>query len=153
MNDPAGTLVRRNSPAMERTRNVLATIRSCAGQQRTSIEIRHKLLVLIIVPLTILLLIVGAVMQLSVNARTAATASQRSNRALHSSQVLLVTLVDMETGMRGYVLTGDRGFLDPYRAAGASLKRRVEDVKRSAQGPGGGKGARQSPPVRLARSC
>ncbi len=87
--------------------------------------IREKLLLLIMVPLCVLLLTVGAVERLSENTREAAAASLRSNQALQAAQSLLVTLVDAETGMRGYVLTGNRRFTEPYRAASYAFKKRI----------------------------
>lgn len=42
---------------------------------------------------------------------------QHSNRVIGQTSVLLNLLVDMETGLRGYLLTDESTFLDPYRAA------------------------------------
>ena len=38
-------------------------------------------------------------------------------QVLHASGVLLSTMEDAETGQRGYLLTGDDGYLQPYRSA------------------------------------
>jgi sigma-B regulation protein RsbU (phosphoserine phosphatase) len=50
------------------------------------------------------------------------------------SRILLTSLVNQETGQRGYILTGDDSFLEPYRRGGrvfretlASLQRRFAD--------------------------
>lgn len=47
----------------------------------------------------------------------ATTARARSFQALTSIDQMLISLLDVETGMRGYVITGELVFLDPYRDA------------------------------------
>ncbi len=71
--------------------------------------------------------------RLALGTRAAAVASQHSHQALRSAQDLLVTLVDAETGMRGYVLTGDPRFSDPYRAARASFAHRIAVFEDTSQ--------------------
>lgn len=44
--------------------------------------------------------------------------TDRTDRVLEGSSNLLRLLVDMETGLRGYLLRGDRRFLQPYDEAG-----------------------------------
>jgi CHASE3 domain sensor protein len=43
---------------------------------------------------------------------------------------LLSLMKDAETGQRGYVITGDNGYLEPYRAALADIKKTFEEVGR-----------------------
>lgn len=53
---------------------------------------------------------------------------QRLNHAhdvIHESYSLLTTLLDAETGQRGYVLTGDSAYLVPYKAAVATLDEKL----------------------------
>jgi len=45
------------------------------------------------------------------------------------SRSLMVGLVDQETGERGYVLTGDRAFLAPYREGRASFRRGMSELR------------------------
>lgn len=45
---------------------------------------------------------------------------QHSLEVLEEFETMLVLMVDAETGQRGYVITGDEVFLDPYAAAVAS---------------------------------
>ncbi|WP_413675185.1 diguanylate cyclase [Massilia cellulosiltytica] len=47
---------------------------------------------------------------------------------------LLDLLTDAETGQRGYVITGDAGFLDPYNASAAAIPAAVRDLKPLAAG-------------------
>ncbi len=49
---------------------------------------------------------------------------------------LLDLLTDAETGQRGYVITGDAGFLDPYNASVAAIPAAVRDLKPLAEGLG-----------------
>src|SRR5207302_1085998 len=45
----------------------------------------------------------------------------RLERVLRTNEVLLSSLKDMEAGQRGFLLTGDRKYLEPYIAAKAAL--------------------------------
>jgi len=47
-------------------------------------------------------------------------------------QSVLSLMKDAETGQRGFVITGDEGFLDPYNAATANLPRALDDLERLA---------------------
>jgi serine phosphatase RsbU (regulator of sigma subunit)/CHASE3 domain sensor protein len=47
------------------------------------------------------------------------------------SRALLVSLVDQETGERGYVLTGDRSFLAPYRSGRAAFRDAMAELRSS----------------------
>jgi diguanylate cyclase (GGDEF)-like protein len=42
--------------------------------------------------------------------------SERSYALARGAQEMLTAMIDQETGLRGYVLTGDRRFLEPYRS-------------------------------------
>ena len=49
--------------------------------------------------------------------RNAREVASRSRATLESVNNLMVYLLDAETGQRGYLLTGDAGYLQPYRQA------------------------------------
>lgn len=49
--------------------------------------------------------------------------TRRLRPAQGATQALLTAYVDQETGQRGFVLTGDEGFLQPYRAGGEEVRR------------------------------
>ena len=59
------------------------------------------------------------------------TASNESHRSLRLLQNLLINLDDAETGTRGYVITGDKRFLEPYNAAVKEAPRTVKDIGES----------------------
>jgi diguanylate cyclase (GGDEF)-like protein len=44
------------------------------------------------------------------------SSSERSYALTRGAQQMLTAMLDQETGLRGYVLTADRRFLDPYRS-------------------------------------
>src|SRR5205823_5180101 len=58
-----------------------------------------------------------------------------SNAAAHSHDVqdeldkLLSTIVEAETGQRGYIITGDEEYLQPYTKATSSINQHIERLK------------------------
>src|SRR3954454_20225830 len=78
------------------------------------------------VRLPVLLLILGifvsgiAVWAPAADQRSSAERNYVLNRG---AQKMLTAMLDQETGLRGYVLTADRRFLDPYRAGRATAAR------------------------------
>ncbi|MGZ3297700.1 MAG: sensor histidine kinase [Asticcacaulis sp.] len=50
---------------------------------------------------------------------------------VRQSRLILSDMVDMETGVRGYVLTGDRKFLDPYYGADFRLRDEIVHLRNS----------------------
>ncbi len=63
--------------------------------------------------------------------------SERLQPASVQSRALLVALVDQETGQRGYLLTGDDRFLDPYRAGRVEFAARLRELRRDFRGDAG----------------
>ena len=43
---------------------------------------------------------------------------------------LMIDLVNLETGQRGYLITGDDNYLEPYRAAIERLSAEFDDLRR-----------------------
>ncbi len=54
--------------------------------------------------------------------------SRHSYDVLLSINSIQAGLVDLETGQRGYVLTGDSAYLQPYQSARATMDRRLADL-------------------------
>ena len=100
--------------------------------KRLRLRLGQQLLVLIVVPLGVLLLFVAAVTYQTLETRGAGAAARASNQGLASVQALLVTLIDAETGMRGYVLTGDRAFTEPYLEASRIFRLRIAELEIAA---------------------
>ncbi len=61
-------------------------------------------------------------------AQAARTETAAQNRALVSAERLLSTLKDLETGERGYALTGVESYLEPYEAALANLDGELQNL-------------------------
>ncbi len=59
----------------------------------------------------------------------AADARKHSFIAVANANALLVAALDAETGQRGYLLTGEEGFLQPYLAANAALQKELEALR------------------------
>ncbi len=78
----------------------------------------------------VLLLAIGAVAY-----RSIATLARTSYSVAHTHQVIehvtavLSTLKDAETGQRGFVITGDEGYLEPYRSAAVSIDKLVKELR------------------------
>src|SRR5215212_4269813 len=68
-------------------------------------------------PLIIMALLAGALLWQIDTYRTATRALIRSDRTIAQANELQKLLVDMESGLRGYLLTGIDEFLDPYDRA------------------------------------
>ena len=51
--------------------------------------------------------------------------STRSYQTLLESEAVLRALLDMETGVRGYLVTGEEPFLDPYQSGRADFKKHL----------------------------
>lgn len=54
----------------------------------------------------------------------------RTHEVLEELQITLLTLKDIETSTRGYVITGDQTYLEPYDAALTVIDRHVTHLKR-----------------------
>jgi len=62
--------------------------------------------------------------------KEAADARKNTFVVIQSADELLSALKDAETGQRGYLLTGDRAFLEPYLAERDSIGGRLEELRK-----------------------
>lgn len=74
-----------------------------------------KVLIGGLTPLILLIVIVGITLFNIAKMRTTNASVEDSYNVLSLAQEIIGTAVDMETGMRGYLLAGKEGFLTPYR--------------------------------------
>jgi methyl-accepting chemotaxis protein len=78
----------------------------------------------------VLLLVIGAVAYHSIN-----SLEKTNQMVTHSQEVLehvahiLSLLKDAETGQRGYIITNDAAYLEPYQTAIGELPRIIEDLR------------------------
>lgn len=71
---------------------------------------------------SVLVLLVGGVMTYNVEgARENARVVQRANERVRTLDELEQRVVDAESGQRGYLITGEKAYLEPYHAANARL--------------------------------
>src|SRR3954447_15064316 len=81
------------------------------------------------VALSLILIVVGgmfAIMVVTVRSLDATSRAQRSTSQMTQDGLALERLVvDLETGLRGYMLTDDRRFLEPYERARGQLDARL----------------------------
>ncbi|MDT7578733.1 MAG: hypothetical protein QOH17_5066, partial [Pseudonocardiales bacterium] len=69
----------------------------------------------------------GAAVWYLVSAQHARVAVAEQNRILVAGERLLSILKDLETGERGYALTGEASYLEPYEQANAALDGAVRE--------------------------
>lgn len=90
-----------------------------------------------IAALTGLLLLVAVVVLPSLSAfrqiSAAAASRQQSFELLLRADAFLSALKDAETGQRGYALTGDDAYLEPYLAVRERLPGELEQLRRRTQ--------------------
>src|SRR5260370_20742484 len=85
----------------------------------------------IAVALLVVALVADAVVSLH-NIREVATSVQwvsHTNEVLTRLEAVLSPLKDAETGQRGYLLTGEAAYLEPYRDAVDRLPRQIADLR------------------------
>lgn len=97
----------------------------------TNIKTRTKILLGTIAPLALILVIAGiAVYGLSTTQRIAGWV-EHTNDVLKKSESIVAAAVDMETGMRGYLLAGKESFLDPYKSGQKLAYSRIADLQKT----------------------
>src|SRR3954468_22412874 len=61
--------------------------------------------------------------------QTTREAAARSQETLRELERILSTMIDAETGMRGYVITGEESYLEPYQRAISTIDGRMGHLK------------------------
>src|SRR5690349_14856114 len=88
------------------------------------------------VALSLIAIVVGgmfAIMVVTVRSLDATSRAQRSTGQFTQDALALERLVvDLETGLRGYMLTDDRQFLEPYENARQQLDTRLAGLEAAA---------------------
>jgi two-component sensor histidine kinase len=59
---------------------------------------------------------------------------ERSQQVRHAARTLLISLVDAETGQRGFLLSGRSEFLDPYTRAGVAAPEMMRELEQLTEG-------------------
>ncbi len=94
-----------------------------------SIKLRTKILTGAAVPL-LFLLALGVLSIFSINSiRNTNEMVDHTHVVLSDAVGIVSSAVDMETGMRGYLLAGKEGFLDPYTNGGTEAYKRITSLQ------------------------
>ena len=98
----------------------------------TAMKATHTILVsfilAILMVVSFLAISIGSYRQIE----SALDAQQRSELAILEANAVLSALKDIETGQRGFLLTGNERFLDPYLTARKDIPARIKALKASA---------------------
>ncbi len=78
----------------------------------------------------LLAIAVGAIALTSISSMTESNGwVEHTNQVLRKSDNITAAAVDMETGMRGYIITGKQDFLAPYNKGQQAIYRMVDELK------------------------
>ncbi|NDV19276.1 chemotaxis protein [Pseudodesulfovibrio sp. JC047] len=96
-----------------------------------TLKLRTKIILGICAPLA-LLLIIGAVALLNINKIvTTNNMVEHTYVTVGEAQGIIGAAVDMETGMRGYLLAGKEAFLDPYKGGEKATHEKLTKLKQT----------------------
>ena len=95
---------------------------------------RRALAWAVALPLALMALLAGVFLWQVGRLLAASERVAHADRVIARAQDALKRLVDMETGLRGYLVTGRREFLEPYDAAAGRIDRELEDLGRMVEG-------------------
>jgi len=98
-------------------------------------SLSRKGVLFLLIPGMFQILVIGVLLRLDYIYESAHELQLRSTRIVTTGHELLALLLDVETGMRGYALTGNPSFLQPYHLAKAKLPREMETLRRYSPGP------------------
>nr|CRH04483.1 putative Methyl-accepting chemotaxis protein [Candidatus Magnetococcus massalia] len=96
-----------------------------------NVGLRLKILAGMAVPV-LLLLVLGLVATYNINKITDTNQMvEHTHKVLANANGIVSSAVDMETGMRGYLLAGKEGFLDPYKGGEKSTYTEITKLKQT----------------------
>jgi signal transduction histidine kinase len=95
---------------------------------------RRLMLRAILVPVVMLLLLTGILLWEVRDLLATQEEARRSQVTLTRVERVRQLFVDRETGVRGYLLTGDPVFLEPYHAAGQRLAQALDELEERLMG-------------------
>ncbi|HEY2387566.1 MAG TPA: CHASE3 domain-containing protein, partial [Candidatus Binatia bacterium] len=98
------------------------------AQRRLDLAFRRTLTVTVAFPLLALATLAGISLGQLDGLLSAFQAVEHSDHVIGSANETLRAIVDMETGLRGYVITKDDRFLEPYRAGLPIVRAQFEEL-------------------------
>jgi methyl-accepting chemotaxis protein len=97
----------------------------------SNLKTKYKVLVGVCAPL-VLLVVLGGVSIFSINGMLKTNKwVEHTYDVLAEANAVIGSAVDMETGMRGYLLAGKEGFLDPYKNGQEATYKRIEELRQT----------------------
>jgi signal transduction histidine kinase/ActR/RegA family two-component response regulator len=99
------------------------------------LSLRRKTLAVFALPLLSVLVLGATLLVVGQHGAAADRLNQRAGAAQVASGELLVELLNAETGIRGYLVSGNRDFLAPYDVAVAEVPQAIRALQRLASGP------------------
>jgi PAS domain S-box-containing protein len=105
-----------------------------AAYKLTSSSIKRKGLILVSVPLVFLLVFVIFVTQLSRKSQQAQASYLQSNNVIAETESISAHLLDAEASIRGYVITGDPAFAQPFESARREVPNAIARLQTLVQG-------------------
>jgi methyl-accepting chemotaxis protein len=96
--------------------------------------IRAKMIMALVVPIVVLVPVAAVSLAATNSSRDTSRAVQRSADILQSAQRLLLAAVDAETGTRGFVITRDDKFLEPWTTGRAAFDAEAATLRRAVTG-------------------
>jgi diguanylate cyclase (GGDEF)-like protein len=105
-----------------------------AGRGSQLTEIQQSKATLAVIILALLALVLSAVMPIVAFKQLQATHGQsdESREAIQAVDAILISMIDTETGHRGYVITNNPIFLEPYYKARARLDDQLQQLHKLA---------------------
>lgn len=105
------------------------TVKNTVTAKFSNLKTKTKILIGICSPL-VLLVVLGIVAVIDINAMVSTNAKLDESRAVEAQAAAVVaSAVNMETGMRGYLLAGRESFLEPYKNGETETYRLLEELK------------------------
>lgn len=96
--------------------------------------IRSKLILALVVPLVVLVPMAALTVAATASSHRTSRAVERSADVLDSARRLVLAAVDTETGVRGYIITADNAFLEPYNGGVATFDAQAATLRRAFAG-------------------
>ncbi|WP_088889916.1 sensor histidine kinase [Leptolyngbya ohadii] len=93
------------------------------------IQFRRRLTRAIALPIVLLLLLSGVSIWQITRLLSALRWVDHTNEVISQANLSQKLLLDMETGLRGYLLTGEQNFLEPYEQANLQIDSSLEQLK------------------------
>jgi PAS domain S-box-containing protein len=97
-------------------------------------DFRLVLRQIVVIPVVLVAVLSGVLLWQIIYLNKAIQEGQHTQQTQSSARQFLRFALDMETGLRGYLLTGKREFLEPYNAAEPAIAGKLNELKSQVAG-------------------